>query len=319
MANLTLLELAKRLDPDGSLAVIANVLTADNPILQDAPWARANDIFSNKVTRVAALPAGAWRKLNEGYATVKALTVEAVDTIGFLGAYSEIDKALTDASPNPKQFRMSEAELIIEGISQTLATAIFYGNSATSTPESMVGIAPRVASLNTTGQVLDGGGSTNLTSIYIVQWGLGKVFMVYPRNMEKTVGISHKDLGEVTLEDAAGAYYQGYRDMFEIRCGLSVRDERCLGRIANIDSTGGTYAVDEDDLITLLNRMPQSGAGATIYMNGALKTQMEIILKDKSNVNWTLTQGIEGVPIMRFRGVPVKKCDAILNTETVLT
>lgn len=318
MANLTLLELAKRLDPDGSLAAIANVLTKDNPILQDAPWDRANDIFSHKVTRVAALPAGAWRKLNEGYATVKALTVEAIDTIGFLGAYSEIDKALADASPNPKQFRMNEAELILEGISQTLATAVFYGNAAT-TPESMTGIAPRMPSLNATGQVIGQGGSTALTSAYIVQWGLGKVFMVYPRNMEKTAGIAHRDLGEVTLEDAANAYYQGYRDMFEIRCGLCVRDERCLARLANIESGGGTYAIDEDNLITLLNRMPQSGAGATIYINGTIKTQMEIILKDKTNVNWTLTQGIEGVPILRFRGCPVKKCDAILNSETALT
>lgn len=318
MANLTLLELAKRLDPDGSLAAIANVLTKDNPILQDAPWDRANDIFSHKVTRVAALPSGSWRKLNEGYSTVKALTVEAVDTIGFMGAYSEVDKALVEAAPNPKQFRMGEAELILEGLSQTLATAVFYGNGAT-TPESMTGVAPRLPSLDTDGQVLNEGGSTNLTSVYIVQWGVGKVWMVYPRNMEKTAGITHRDLGEVTLEDASGNYYQGYRDLFEVRCGLVVRDERCLARIANVDSAGGTYALDEDNLITILNRMPMSGAGATIYMNKTIKTQMEIIAKDKTNTSWTAMQGIEGKSFLSFRGIPVKACDAILNSETALT
>ena len=317
-SQLTLIELAKRRDPDYSMAVIAEVLNRDNPIIQDAPFMEANQATSHKMTRRLSLPSGTWRRLNQGVAATASQTITVVEPIGMLEAYSTPDKALVDMSPDPKAFRMSEAVAFIEGMGQTMASTVFYGNNGTD-PEQFDGLAPRMGSIDADGLVIDEGGTgSDVTSIYVVQWGWDKVFMIYPKG-HPDAGVQHRDLGEDTVNDADGNPYQAYRDHFQFYTGLAVKDSRCIARLANIESSGSTNTFDEDNLITLLNRMPMSGAGATIYVNATIKTQMEIKLKDKANVNFTTDNGLGGVPMLRFRGLPVKKCDAILNTETAIS
>ncbi len=48
---------------------------------------------------------------------------------------------------------------------------------------------------------------------------------------------------------------------------------------------------------------------ATIYLNTTLATQSQIRLKDKGNVNWSVSEGLSGRPVMMFQGVPVRKMD----------
>lgn len=319
-SQLTLVELAKRLDPKGELAAICEVLAEDNEILQDAVWLQGNDVFAHKIVRRSALPSGSWRKLNEGVTTETSQTVEVVEQMGLLETYAECDKDLADAAPNPKQFRMDEAKAFLEGMAQTLAGTLIYGSIA-ATPEKIKGFAPRMASLAATANVIGAGGSGgDTTSIYIVQWGPRKSYLVYPRG-SKSLGIAHEDKGQVTLGDSTNGYYEGYRDHFQVKVGLVVEHPRSIARIANIESTGTSNIFDEDDLITLLNRMPMSGAGASIYVNSTVKSQMEINLKDKTNVNYTADagEGLAGVPVLRFRGNPIRKVDQILLTETTLT
>ena len=314
-SQLTLLELAKRTDPKGNLAVIAEVLTRDNEILQDAPWLEANDVFSHKATQRFNLPAGTWRKLNAGVGKEASSTREITETIGMLETYSEVDKALADAAPNPAQFRSQEATAFVEGMSQTLATTMIYGNAATD-PEKFTGLAPRLDALATLALGCSGTGD-DLSSIYIVQWGETKCHLVYPRG-SKTLGVQHRDLGEATLQDADGNQFQGYRDHFKVNCGLVVRDERCIARVCNIETSGSSNILDEDKIIQVLNKMPMRGAGAVLYMNATIMTQLDIIAKDKSNVQYGPADAF-GKPTMFFRGFPVRKVDAILDTESALT
>jgi hypothetical protein len=317
-SQLTLVELAKRLDPKGELAAICECLAEDNEILQDAVWLQANDVFSHKIVRRSALPTGSWRKLNEGVATETSQTVEVIEQLGLLETYAECDKDLADAAPNPTQFRMDEAKAFIEGMSQTLAETLIYGSIAV-TPEKIKGIGTRLNALAATANVIGAGGTgSDVTSIYIIQWGPRKTYLVYPRGSE-SLGVSHKDLGECTL--GTSALYQGYRDHFQVKVGLVVEHPRSIARIANIESSGTSNIFDEDDLITLLNRMPMSGAGASIYVNSTVKSQMEIMLKDKTNVNYTADagEGLAGVPVLKFRGNPVRKVDQILLTESAIS
>lgn len=315
--QLTLVELAKRKDPSGNLATIAEVLAEDNEILTDAPYIEANDTFSHKIVRRANLPTGSWRQLNAGVANEASKTQEFTETIGMLETYARTDKDLVDSAPSPQAFRMQEAKAFLEGMSQTLASTVIYGNHQTD-PEKFTGLASRMASIAATSNVINEGGTgSDLTSIYIVQWGIGRAYMIYPKG--SAIGIQHRDLGEDTVSDTAGYWYQAYLDHFQVKCGMAVADPRCIARLANIETTGSSNIFDEDNIITLLNRMPMSGAGAVIYCNATIKTQMEIALKDKANVNFTTDNGLGGVPVLRFRGVPVRKVDAITITETALT
>lgn len=315
---LGIVELTKRHDPNGNLSTIAEVLAEDNVILQDAINLEANDIFGHKITRRSNDPSGSWRLLNQGVATEASKTINVTEGIGMLESFSQSDKDLVEAAASPQQFRMDEATSFLNGLSKTMATTFIYGNANTD-PEQFSGLATRMSALAATTNVIGAGGTgSDLTSIYIVQWSAQRVHMIYPRGSR--IGLFHEDLGIETVEDSDGNKYRAYVDHFQWKTGMAVRDDRSIARIANIESSGTSNIFDEDHLITLLNRMPMEGAGASIYCNSTVKTQMHIALKEKTNVNYTADagNGLSGVPIMRFLGRPIRMVDKIVNTEAAL-
>jgi len=315
ITNMTLIERANRTN-NGTLMAIAEILAEDNPIVQDAPMIEANNALFHKSVRRDSIPGGTFRQLNKGVSKETTTTVDVIDGIGLLESYAENDKVLIDSFPNPKEARMQESRGFIEGMTQTLADTVFYGNSNTD-KEKFDGLACRIPAIDADGNCIDEGGSgSTCTSIYIVQWGVGKVHMIYPRGSQ-TMGVEHDDLGEHTVKDSDGNQFQAYRDHFKAYLGLVVRDSRCIARLASVSTSA---VVDEDNLIYLLNRMPQSGRGAHIYCNPEVLSQMEIALKDKTNVNYTPGggEGLAGEPLIKFRGCPVKACDSIIMTEAAL-
>jgi len=314
--QLTLVEVAKRKDPNGDMASIAEVLNQQNDILQDAIWREANDTFSNKTVRRTSLPAGSWRKLNAGVANEASTTKEMVDVIGMLETYSESDVEVINAFPNPMQARNDEAMAFVEGLGQTMASTMLYGNAAT-TPEKFTGLAPRMASLAATTNVIgEGGTGSDLTSIFVVDWSPNGVYMIFPKN--STAGLTHNDLGIETVRDSSNNKYRAYVDQFVWKAGMVVKNSRSIGRVANIESAGASNTFDEDNLISLLNRLTK-GPGRRIYANQTVLTQMEIRAKDKTNINYSFADGLAPGPVLTFKGVPVRLCDQIIITEAALT
>ena len=331
MATLTskysLVEHAKRIDPAGTLAMIVEVLDRElGGITQDAPWLPSNDTWTHKTVRRGTLPAGSWRKLNSGIATEVSRTTEVLDVIGMLETYAEFDKEYIDNFPNPAQARMDEAGAFLEGLAQTLISTILYGN-ANADPDKMHGLAPRLATVDGEFVINGGGSGSDVTSIFVVTWDRLKAHLLYPKNSDAQVGIKHENLGEVTLTDATTAVpsssqFQGYRDHFQVKVGLSIRHPKAIGRYANIESAGVDNIFDEDNLITMLNKM-KLGGGTRLYMNEDIITQAEIKLKDKNNVRWTTEDaaGLGGAPLLRFRNIPVRMIDSdiLVNTETAIS
>lgn len=314
--RLGLVEVVKRHDPNGNLATIAEVLAQTNDIVADAVWREGNDIFSNKTVRRSSLPSGTWRKLNRGVAPEASDTVELIDTIGILESRAETDVEIINAFTNPQQARMDEAQSFIEGLSQTMASKMLYGNALTA-PEEFTGLAARMDALAASANVIGGGGSTTLTSIYVVTWGPNSVYMAYPRN--STAGLQHEDLGIDDVADSSGNKFRAYIDRFVWKAGMVVKNNKCIGRYANLEPTGTATTFDEDELIRLVNRMVV-GPGTRIYASVNMLTQMQIRLKDKSNVYFTRDQGLDGGgPVLRFSGIPVRKVEQILDTETAIS
>ncbi len=335
-AQLTLLEMARRTDPKGNTLTIAEILNETNEVFQDIPWMEANGTVIHRVNRRTSLPTGTWRQINEGVATEASTTITINETLGLLESYSETDKWIIDNAPVPEEARMQEASAFLEGMGQTFVKTLFnralavnYGSTGV-VPERFNGFPVRLNTLQAASvknrNVIDGKGTGNdTTSVWAIQWGLSKVFMVYPKG-SVSVGISHEDKGQVTASRATSSAPQTsqlevYRDWFRLNAGLVVRDTRCYARYANIETTGSTNIFDEDILIELLNNMPMAGAGAKIYVNKTIKTQMEIALKDKANVYYShgSGEGLAGVPILYFRGSPVRVVEQILDTETAIT
>lgn len=316
----SLVEQAKRIDPSGNQAKICEVLNRNvGNLLAEAPWLPSNDIWTHKTTRRGTLPAGSRRKLNQRITQSVSRTTEIMDVIEMIEDYSDVDVALADSMPSPAMFRAGEVDAFIEGLGQTVVSDLLYGDTNFD-PDGMHGLAARMGALDGRFVIGAGGAGGDTTSIYIVTWGADTAHLLYPKNMASNLGVQHTDKGQVTSETADGLI-EVYRDHYVIRCGLSIRHPRAIGRLANIESSGAVNIFDEDDLIALVNNM-QIGAGTRIYVNETVNTQMQIRLKDKNNVNYTQSEGdgLSGMPLTRFQGIPIRKIDReiLLNTETVV-
>jgi len=317
--QLTMLELAKNIAPNGQLHKVAAILTRVNRIWDDIPWFQANDIFSHVSAQEYSEPEGELRTFNDGVGNVSVETQEVRDILSMMEAYSDSDKAMVDAAPNPQAFRNGRAARILRGIGKSWIELLFYGNNGTNS-KSFNGLAVRLNSLAASANVIGAGGTGNdLTSIYVARWGEGAAWCAYPRG--SSLGLEHRDLGEITAVTASGKKFQAYRDWFKIYGGLVVEDPKAIGRLANIETSGTTNTFDEDLLIQLLNQMSpdEDFSSMGIYCNSTIKTQMEIRLKDKTNVNYTMDQGLAPGGVLKFKGIPVRLCECILNTEDAIS
>jgi hypothetical protein len=319
--NPTLLDLTKRLDPDGKIAMIGEMLNQTNEILDDMPWKEGNLPTGHRGTIRSGLPTPTWRKLYGGVQPTKSRTVQVTDTCGMLEDYAECDKALADLNGNTNAFRLSEDKAHIEGMSQEFASSLFYANEATA-PEEITGFSPRFndqsaengVNILTSAATPD---STDNSSIWLIGWG-DHVPGIYPKGSNK---------GQVTIEnvDGNGGRMEAYRTHYRWDCGLHIKDWRYVVRI-NVDTEDIVKnAATGPDLLDLMAQAvdlpPSLSAGRPVfYMNRTLRSWFRRQVMNKiaastlSMEQITRPNGvIQRVPA--FDGIPIRRCDALTNTE----
>lgn len=318
----TLIDKFSREDKDKKIMKIVELLAKRNDILMDAEYQECNDGSKHKTTMRTGIPEPAWRQFNKGVQPSKTTTVPVTDTTGMMEDYGKVDKSLADMSGNADAFRVSENIGKLQGFNNKAARYMFYGNTA-SEPEAFLGLSPRYndKSAESGANIIDAGGtgSTN-ASIWFVTWGELTTHLLYPKG--SVAGFLHKFLGEDTVTDGAGGEYQAYRDHFKWDIGMSVRDWRANVRIANIDvSTLSTDGSAGAKLIELMVKgyyqldNPEQGEGRTIiYANKTMQTFLHLQAMNSKNVNLTLGE-YAGKKIPEFLGIPIKRVDALLNTE----
>lgn len=315
---LTLADWGKRKDPDGKVAVITELLSQTNVILQDMPFVEGNLPTGHRTTVRSGLPAATWRLLNYGVQPSKSTTVQITDACGMLESYSEVDKSLADLNGNTSEFRLSEDRAFLEAMNQAQATTIFYGDTSVN-PQQFMGLSSRYSSLSAGNaqNIIDAGGTgTDNASIWLVVWGENTVHGIFPKGQK--AGLQTQDLGEQTLIDANGGKYQGYRSHYKWDNGLALRDWRYVVRIANIDVSDldATTPVDIVKLmIKALHRIPNRGMGKPVfYMNRTLSEYLDIQSLSKASLALSVKE-TEGEFWTTFRNVPIRETDALLETE----
>ena len=324
--NPTLLDVTKRLDPKGNIDMIAELLSETNEILEDMTFIEGNLPTGHRTTIRSGLPDATWRKLNYGVQPSKTRTAQNTDNCGMLEAYAEVDKALADLNGNSAAFRLSEDRAFIEGMNKEMAQTLFYGNEG-SEPEAFTGLAPRFNSKTAENKdnLIDGGGvagQTDCTSIYLVVWGPNTVHGIYPKGSK--AGLITQDLGEQTLLDAAGGRFQGYRTHYKWDTGLTVRDWRYVARIHSIDvSTLVKNAASGTDLIDCMTQaleiVPNLSLGRPVfYCSRTVRSFLRRQIANKVASSTLTMDQVAGKQVVMFDGVPVKRCDGLLNTETSL-
>lgn len=341
---LTLADWRTATGENGAISDMINMLSQTNEILDDLLWVEANQGMSHKSTILTGLPAAYFRAYNEGVPRAKSTRVPITDTCAQLEVYSEVDKALADLNGNAAAWRLSEDSTFVDGISQQMASTLFYGNSATA-PKSFMGLASRFSTVqtavaNSAANVIDGGGtgSTN-TSVWLCCWGPGSGHGIYPKGSMAGLNVQDVTTG-APISDANGNLYQAYRTHFKWDCGLTIRDWRYFVRIPNIDVSllsGGSAANLASLMTVAINKIPvmprsagavqaatkPAGIGpavmsAVFYVNRTVRTALQNQARTTSNVLLRQEQW-DGMPVLSFLGVPIKTADALLNNEGRVT
>jgi len=323
---LTLADWAKRLDPDGKVPAVAELLTQSNEILEDAVFMEGNLPTGHRVVIRTGLPTAYWRSINQGIPTSKSTTAQVDESIGMLEAYAKVDKDLAMLNGNTNAFRLSEDSAFLEAMNQAQAQTLLYGNPA-SDPRQYLGLAPRYGAISGAGNaqnVIDAGGTaSNNTSIYLVVWGENTVFCPFPKGSQ--AGLIHNDQGELVVYDANSNPYQAFQTHYQWKNGLVVKDWRYVVRICNIN-TGNLIAESAAaDIVKLmsraLDRIPNLNAGrAAFYMNRTVYSMLRVQSLNKSQNVLGIEKGLNqfGTPSSwnTFEGVPLRRVDQLLNTET---
>jgi hypothetical protein len=321
---LTLADWAKRLDPNGAVPDIVELLSQSNEILLDMLFKEGNLPTGDRTTVRTGLPAVAWRLINGTTPTSKSTTAQVDEQCGSLDAWSEVDCKLAALNGNTAGFRQSEALAFIEAMNQEVAQTLFYGNAGLA-PEEFTGLAARY-SLSTAGNgknVIKGGGAGNdNTSIYLVGWGPNSVHGIFPKGSK--AGITHQDYGEVTIQGSTGiggTRMRAYQEQFTWDVGISLKDWRHVVRICNIDisdliANSGSQALLFQLMAKAIHRMPSvTAVRPAFYMNRTILEFLDIQATANVTSGGGLTfDNVDGKRVMFFRGIPLRTSDALLET-----
>lgn len=327
--NPTLIDVATRQDPDGSIAVIAEILNETNEVLNDMTFIEGNLPTGNRTTVRTGIPTPTWRRLYGGVQPTKSTTAQVTDATGMLEDYSEVDKALADLNGNTSEFRLSEDRSKIEGMSQTAAETLFYGDEREN-PERFTGLAARYnsrqqATAANYENVIHGGGSgSDNASIWLVGWGPNTCYGIFPRGSQ--AGLQMQDLGEVTVENVDGnnGRMQAYRSHYRWDLGLTLRDWRYVVRIANIDrsdlTTDASSGANLPDLMfQATERIPNlTGARFAWYMDRSVITFLRQQSAAAVNQSTLTVEQVGGVRVTSFDGIPIRRTDALAVNEATV-
>lgn len=340
-----IVDYAQLTGPDGRIATVAWLLAQANPVLKDMIFQQANGPTYHEVTLNTALPQGTWRANNQGVPASKGMNARVKFGIGAITDYSQLDRMQARLGGEIEAQRWTLDQMHIEGISQQIASAIFYSNEAT-TPMQFTGIAPYYNSLETqvaqtAKNVISGGGTASSnTSIYRVDWGDHTCFGIFPKGTQ--AGLIYEDKGEFRqLYDQFGNGFEGYTSYFEWMLGFCLMNWTYVGRICNLDvTTAGLAGTSPPDLNSLMIQMsskittsprrmfgitetdapgdPMPGTMPTWYCNRTGRAALDLqSIRDK-NVLISLKE-YAGEPVEFWREAPVRSCDSILNTEATIT
>lgn len=332
---LGLIDFYKRREGDRSIARVIELLAKTNEITKDALTIECNNGTRHRTTVRTGLPSITWGKMYQGIPQGKSTTAQVEDATGFAEALSSVDTRLLDlAGKERSALRLSEAKGFLEAMSQEVSSKIFYGDSTTS-PEQFMGLSPRFNDTTAAngGQIVKAGGSSNdNTSVWFVNWSESACHLIYPEGTK--AGLVREDMGRQRVLDADSNPYFVEEELFRWNVGLTVRDWRQVSRICNIDVSdlqAGTVDIFKymRQAFWKVRRFRQMGGKMAIYCNSDVlealdahttPTMSSNIPSSSTGTNIRLRRDeIDGEEVVSYRGIPIRQCDAILNTETAVS
>lgn len=319
---LNLADVMARMNPDGSVRPIMEILNKQLEWLPDIPWMQCNLDTGHQLSYRTGLPSPQWRSLNQGVTLTKTTVGTYIETTGMIEDRAEVD---VDMPGNMAANRMSEITGKTEMMSEEFARAVFYESTYTNV-DRIHGLTPRYGGstgYTASSYVLKPGtnSGTNCHSVWLIDWGTDSIHGIFPKN--SVGGLKHWDLGEIDCFDADGNKFRGYADRLQWKCGIAVADYRQAVRFQwdpddstyFASTTKGMYTNMEDMLSVIRKRRPGARFYADLTSLRLLRAQLAN--NDANFLTWS--NGQDGLPAGdRFLGVPIRQTDVLL-AETAIS
>lgn len=315
----------------GNLLEIVNTLGQVNQMELNVPYIQANDRFSHVSSKVVKLPTIGHRRINRGTAGGVGRTEKNIEFIEILESRPYIDTLLIESEEDGgTQARLNQIKMFIEAMGQEKASDILYGDNSED-DEVINGLFTRRNSLGTNCVGASGTGS-DTTSLLLCEWDPMRFHFMYPKavkytagpadSLNQALGILEVDRGLQRILDDDGNPFDALESVVRAAFGINLLDERNLQAIRNIEVTLGSNNLFDTanirKLIGAINRLPNSGRNAVIYVNRDLKTQFDIFGIENLNGCTVVTQ-TTGEHLTHFMNVPVRLMEGISSTETAIS
>jgi len=323
----SLLDFMKRVDPNGAAAQIIQLLMEENNLLNTMMFKPTNKELTHQITVQTGLPNVDFVGINEGVDAVLGKTAQMAFGTGFVEARDQIDMNLIETQLNSSSFLEMESMMKMESMAQKLTSTFFNGTLAT--PKAFVGFTEYYSSLssnpNNAGfNIIDGGGSANFQSIWLICWGPFRNYGVFPKAVG-TSGFVRQFDGMQNATAPNGKTLRVMQTAYKWHSGLVVADWRSTVRIANLDivelkaeaATGASGSKLVNFLIEAIERIRGVGPKSpNIYMSEEMMTILRKQIINKFNVDLTF-DSVAGKQTLMFDGIPIRKVDQLVTEAQV--
>lgn len=312
--NMNLIEAFNREHYVNAESLLAQLMM-ENDFFRTAAVLPANHGSLHRTLVADEVRSGKVRSAYEPIASLGGKTHIKDDPIVEYSGDSEVDITILESAPDPYAARASEDALCLCGFANGWNEILLKGDGASS--GGFEGLMARRNSISHENVLNVGDTGSDLTSAYIVEFGENAVALRYAKGT--TPGIQTRDNGLVkaaakAADGTSDGYYWAMSQSYKISFGLSVRQERGLWRICNIDAMGTTIGDFLEQVIRAKNKMPHKGRGGFMYVNSDLLSRIEIGTINKAT-NLSIKEIENYGECLHFGNLPILPMDVIETGE----
>ena len=324
----TLEDLKSQMNEESVQRVMIDLLAEDNSMIKDAVYFPANNGKFHEVEVSTSLPSVYFRAINEPTPSSKGTFATVRESAAMLDTWMSLDAKLV-AMRGGNKYLKKQAKLYIEALNQQVQQSVLYGNQATKIKE-FTGLAPRYASLSAANanNIIDAGGTgSDNTSMWLIDWSEEGCHLFYPDGSQvgletQNYGIVPEGFGSTSFN--AQSHMAVYKTQFCWDLGLVLADYRQVVRICNIDVSNlkgsSGYANLFEEAMKATSRLHNASGRFYWYVNRTVEQWLKVQAYRDVKAGGGLTfDNVSGKNIMMLGGIPVHRCDRILNTEARIT
>lgn len=302
--HITLLDIAKSTGSDGLVGLIEEVLPAVPEVRLGA--ARTIKGTQYKATVRTTVPAGSFRKANQGSTPVKSTYEQRLFECYIANPLWLCDKAVADAHEDgAAAFIAAEAAGVITGEMVTLGSQFYYG----AVDDENGGFPGLLTQYDATNKTVDatgtavGGGS----SVWFLKFGDQGVQWLYGNGSNP---LQMSDVKEVPIADTNGKVLTNYHQELLAWVGLKLGSLHSAVRIKNL-TVDANKGLTDKLLADALMKFPVGVKPDVILMSRRSLGQL------RNSRTATNATGAPAPFPTDYEGIPIEPSDSIKDTEAI--